>query len=368
MRCPTLDQLPQPSLAQTGWPWTSQTAGDQSGRAALRRGRPESPEIGREALRPYHDSPRITIVTPSFNQGAFLEATIRSVLLQGYPDLEYMVLDGGSTDASVDIIRRYENWLAYWTSEPDQGQADAVNKGWQRATGDILGYINSDDTYAPQTLRYVAETFARNPEIGLVYGRCRVIDEHGGVLRERRVREATLAEILRWSPSIPQPTMFMRRAAVQAVGLLRTDLHYTMDYELSLRIGLRYRWQFIPVLLANMRDHPAAKTAVDPLRHVEEGIEVAKEFFKQDLPADIRELKNKTLATLFVRKARVLARLGRGAEARTVIADALDLCSDPVVRRQAAVARGLSWIGPEAVDCLRRAKRAWLRTFTRGSP
>jgi glycosyltransferase involved in cell wall biosynthesis len=297
-----------------------------------------------------------------------LEATIRSVLLQGYPDLEYMVIDGGSTDGSVEIIRRYANWLTYWTSEPDQGQADAINKGWQRATGDILAYINSDDTYCPNALQLVAETFARNPEVGLVYGRCQVIDEHGAVLRERRVREATLAEVLRWSPSIPQPTMFARRAAVANVGLLRTDLHYTMDYELSLRIGLRYRWQFIPVLLANMRDHPAAKTAVDPLRHVEEGLDVARQFFKQDLPVDIRALQDKTLATLLVRKARVLARLGRSREAHDVIAHALRLCSDPAVRHQAAIARGLSWIGPGPVAGLRQVKRVWLRIFPQGRP
>jgi len=309
--------------------------------------------------------PKITVVTPSLNQAQFLEDTIRSVLSQGYPNLEYMVIDGGSNDGSVDIIRRYEHQLAYWSSRPDNGQADAINNGWQRATGDILAYINSDDTYCPDALRVVAETFARDPQLGLVYGRCHVIDDHGAVLRERRVRDATLAEVLRWSPSIPQPSMFVRRAAVEAVGFLRPDLHHTMDYELSLRIGLKYKWRFIPILLANMRDHPAAKSAVDPLRHVEEGIGVAEQFFTQPLPADLRQLKNQTLATLFIRRARVLSRLGRGAEARAAISRALQLCSDSSVFRKAAVAWAMSWIGAGAINSLRRVKRNWLRTFTR---
>jgi len=300
------------------------------------------------------------------NQGQFLEETIRSVLLQGYPDLEYMVLDAGSTDDSVAIIRRYGAWLAHWTSEPDKGQSDAINKGWRRATGEILAYINSDDTYCPDALRLVAEAFARDPELGLMYGRCHVIDQRSAVLRERRVRAATLADVLRWSPSIPQPTMFVRRAALETVGPLRTDLHYTMDYELTLRIGLKYKWQFLPVVLANMRDHPAAKTAVDPLRHVEEGIGVAEQFFNQTLPANLAGLKNQTLAALFIRRARVLARLGRGAEARKVIARAVELCPDPTIRRPAAAVWAMSWFGSSAIDSLRRVKRNCLRIFTRG--
>jgi len=340
MRCPTLDELPQPPPGKTGWPWTQAS---------------KPPDAG--------PRPRITIVTPSMNQARFLEETIRSVLLQGYPDLEYMVLDGGSKDGSAKVIQRYEKWLTYWTTQPDHGQADAVNSGWRRATGDILAYINSDDTYCPEALRLVAEVFARDPQLGLVYGRCRVIDEHSSVLRERRVGDASLAEVVRWSPSIPQPTMFVRRRAVEAVGFLRPDLQYTMDYEFSLRIGLKYKWQFIPNVLANMRDHPAAKTAIDPLRHIEEGIAVAEQFFSQALPADLNQLKDKTLATLSVRKARVLSRLGRGAEARDAIARALQLCSDVPLRRKATVAWAMSWIGATGINGLRRIKRAGLQTF-----
>jgi glycosyltransferase involved in cell wall biosynthesis len=303
--------------------------------------------------------PRITVVTPSLNQGRFLEETIRSVVGQDYSELEYIIIDGGSTDGSADIIHKYEKQLAYWTSEPDRGQADAINKGWRRATGEILAYINSDDTYCPGALRFVAEAFARDPEGGLVYGRCNVIDEQSAVLRERRAKEVSFPELLRWSPSIPQPTMFVRCAVIESVGLLNTDLQYTMDYELTLRVGMKYKMGFIPHVLANMRDHPAAKTALDPLEHVEEGISVAEKFFGQSLPDDLAGLKDETLAALNIRKARVLSRLGRGAEARAIIASALERCPD--VRSEAVAAWAMSVVGANAIAGLRRLKRAWLR-------
>ncbi|MGD0015988.1 MAG: glycosyltransferase family 2 protein [Verrucomicrobiia bacterium] len=338
MPCPSLSELPPPLTGKTGWPWTQAV----------------------EPL-PAGTWPKITIVTPSFNQAQFLEETIRSVLLQGYPNLEYMVIDGGSTDGSVDVIRRYAPWLAFWTSEPDRGQSDAINKGWQRATGDVLAYLNSDDTYLPGALRWVAETFAQNPSLGLVYGRVCVIDEQSRVLRERPVRQASLAEVLRWSPSIPQPSIFVRRTAVESVGFFNTDLHYTMDYEFSLRIGLRSEMRFIPYLLATMRDHAAAKTARDPLKHVEEGMAVAEKFFTQTLPPNLATLKQQTLAVFCLRRARVLSRLGRGAEARIAIHQALRLHTDTVIIRQAATVWAMSVLGYGIIAQLRRFKRWWLQ-------
>ena len=305
--------------------------------------------------------PRITIVTPSFNQGMFLEETIRSVLDQGYPNLEYMVFDGGSTDNSVEIIRKYEKQLAYWKSEPDRGQADAINKGWKRATGEILAYINSDDTFAPHALQIVAEVFSRHPEVGLVYGRCLVIDEYSKVLRERRVRAASLAEILMWSPSIPQPTMFARRVLVEAAGFLNPELHYTLDYDLAIRVGLTTKIHFIPQVLASMRDHPAAKTAVSPLKHVEEGIVAADAFFEQNLPSPIAALKNQTLAALYLRKARIHCRNNETDQARKLVRQAWRLCRNASILRKSIVVLFMSSLGGSAIGQLRKFKRVLLK-------
>lgn len=143
MRCPTLRELPPPPAGRTGWPWTQDS----------RRLPVAMPDGG-----PW---PRLSVVTPSYNQGQFIEETIRSVLLQGYPNLEYMILDGGSDDDTVDIIRKYAPWLTYWVSEKDRGQAHAINKGLQRATGTVAGYINSDDVYLDGGLAHVGSSFAR---------------------------------------------------------------------------------------------------------------------------------------------------------------------------------------------------------------
>lgn len=145
MRCPTLAELPAPPAGKTGWPWTVET--------------PQLPDR-------QHDGqawPRVSIVTPSFNQGRYIEETIRSVLLQGYPDLEYVVMDGGSTDESLEVIERYAPWLAHWESAPDRGQAHAINKGLDRASGAIHAYLNSDDYYLPGALNSVGASFARSP-------------------------------------------------------------------------------------------------------------------------------------------------------------------------------------------------------------
>jgi glycosyltransferase involved in cell wall biosynthesis len=143
MRCPTLVELPPPPLGKTGWPWTVETpqlAGEMPG------GKPW---------------PRISIVTPSYNQGQFIEETIRSVLLQGYPDLEYIIMDGGSTDGAVEIIRKYGPWLTHWQSRPDSGQAGAINNGLQYANGSVLAWINSDDFYLPGAFRTVGSAIRR---------------------------------------------------------------------------------------------------------------------------------------------------------------------------------------------------------------
>jgi glycosyltransferase involved in cell wall biosynthesis len=178
--------------------------------------------------------PRISIITPSFNQGQFIEQTISSVIDQGYPNLEYIVIDGGSTDGSVETIRKFESGIAYWVSEKDRGQAHAINKGLQRATGDIIAYLNSDDYYLDGALARVADCFSRYPEVDLLHGRCRVVDQDGMKVGERTGSITRYDEILDlwdvwWNRrNFVQPEVFWTKRIGDKIGPFREDLFWVM--------------------------------------------------------------------------------------------------------------------------------------------
>ncbi|RMF85104.1 MAG: glycosyltransferase [Nitrospinota bacterium] len=251
MRCPTLAELPPPPSGKQGWPWTEETPPLSA--AGLGSGR----QKGRVGF-----WPQISIVTPSYNQGAFLEETIRSVLLQGYPHLEYIIIDGGSDDQSLDVIRRYAPWLAYWVSEPDRGQSHAINKGLACSTGEILAWLNSDDFYLPGTLGRVAEEFHTHPELSLLYGDALFVDAESTPLWPYRGRETTLLEKLEYWKGwhVPQPTTFFRRDLYLRIGPLEETFHYGLDYEYFLRAALVYPFHYLPATLATYRRHEMSKT------------------------------------------------------------------------------------------------------------
>lgn len=206
--------------------------------------------------------PRITVVTPSLNQGAYLEQTITSVLEQQYPNLEYMVLDGGSTDNSVEIIRKHEARLTYWVSERDAGQAAAIAHGFARSTGEVLAWLNSDDQYLPGTLATVGRHFAEHPDAGLVYGDYVLLFPDGR--RKVKKKIAFDFEICLYSYlMIPQPSAFWRRSCYQATGGLDVSLRYAMDYDLFLRMGQLARVINLREPLSLFRVHPASKSVAE---------------------------------------------------------------------------------------------------------
>lgn len=200
----------------------------------------------------------VSIITPSFNQASYLEQTILSVLNQDHPRIEYIVVDGASTDNSVDIIKKYKDKLAYWISEKDNGQADAINKGFAIATGEVIAWLNSDDYYFAGTVSAAVKIFEENPDVVLVYGNMLAVDEHGKTFNTLNYEQLTLEDLL-CLQIIGQPAVFMRRSALQKTGGLDPAFHYLLDHYLWIRLAQQGKILHVNQLWAAARYHAEAK-------------------------------------------------------------------------------------------------------------
>ncbi len=241
MRCPTLGELPPPLQGRHGWPWIEESA-------------PLAPLIEEETW------PRISIVTPSYNQGEFIEETIRAILLQGYPNIEYIIIDGGSTDNTVEIIKKYEPHITYWVSEKDRGQSHAINKGFERATGEIYFWINSDDFPAKNTFRFIANAFRQEPSVDVLYGDNCDVDQHSRPLKLTKFSEFSTGDLIARN-RIGQAETYFRSRVWKKYGLTNESLHFIMDYELWIRWALEnVRFKHCPRVLAYFRIHAKSKT------------------------------------------------------------------------------------------------------------
>ena len=209
--------------------------------------------------------PKISLITPSLNQGRFIEATIESVLSQDYPNLEYIVMDGGSSDNTLQVLARYSGQLK-WVSEKDDGQTNAINKGLRMASGEILAYLNADDIYLPGTLLRVARLFMERPEVMWVTGQCHIIDEDNQEVRKLITAYKNFwlrfahPSMLLVTDYISQPATFWRSKILDEFGYPDESLHYAMDYEYWLRLYSKYPPLFIPEYLAAFKIHPHSKT------------------------------------------------------------------------------------------------------------
>jgi len=208
---------------------------------------------------------KITIVTPSYNQATFIERTIESILGQNYPDLEYIVMDGGSTDGTVEILKKYGSQIL-WKSEKDSGQSEAINKGLRMATGDIVAFLNSDDTYEPGSLQAVADYFNKKKDIMWAYGKCHIIDENDLEIRKPitwyknlLLRKYSYRKLLAEN-YISQPATFWRREVHKEIGYINEKEHFTMDYEFWLRLGQKFRAGVINKYIANFRMYDTSKS------------------------------------------------------------------------------------------------------------
>lgn len=238
MRSPSLAELPAPPPGRTGWPWTE-----------------ESPRCDMEK------APRISIVTPSYMQGRFIEQTIRAVLLQGWPDVEYFVLDGGSTDETRAVIGKYAPWLAGWRSERDTGQSAAINEGWAKATGGIRAWINSDDWYLPGAFQAAAAALSAGHEWAV--GGVDDCEEDGRLIKQHTAKPVRFDEVLgRHNYCLNQPGLFWTKRFLEAVGPLNPEMHYSFDHDLCIRgLAAGMEPELIAQPVAAFRRHLATKSA-----------------------------------------------------------------------------------------------------------
>jgi glycosyltransferase involved in cell wall biosynthesis len=207
--------------------------------------------------------PLVTIITPSYNQAHYLEATIHSVLNQDYPNIEYIIVDGGSKDESVDIIQKYQDRLAWWVSEKDKGHADALNKGFSHASGEILAWLNSDDTYLPGAVSEAVVCLKEHPQVGMVYGDAVLIDDAGEVLGRFASKQTDYRRLLRGSVHIPQATTFFRADLWRKVGPLDLSLFFSFDYDLWVRLAKVSSLLYVPRQWANFRLHDQGKSIIN---------------------------------------------------------------------------------------------------------
>lgn len=278
-----LPRLPPPPSVKGGWPWTLES---------------RTPRVGHVEA-----PPKISIVTPSFNQAAYLEETIRSVLLQSYPNLEYIIMDGGSTDGSVEIIRKYEPFLAHWESHKDAGQADAIYRGFERATGDILAWINSDDYYMPSAFAWAVRNLHTSQMANLfiggylwVRGDGRVVCKYYGIAQDHE-------SLLCCGQRFGQMAAFWRREAWLRVGGFDRTLRFCFDYDLFLKLTRLKNPAAIRRPLAAYRAHDATKTATlwERVGRVEEGCLQAQNGL-QEMPVSVRAAHIKR-TTKMIKKA-----------------------------------------------------------------
>lgn len=272
-----IEDLPTPPEGKIGWPWTQASLPLP---AKMPDGSPW---------------PKISIVTPSYNQAQYLEETIRSVLLQNYPNLEYIIIDGGSTDGSVEIIKKYEPWLTYWVSEPDRGQTYAINKGIKHCNSEIFAFINSDDFYYPDTFQEIAQLYhlhGRKPTTWIC-GRINQVNEQGSILAMRQNRYGTDPldwYLHRWrekGTSIIQPASFWSFAIFDQVGLFDENFSYSFDYEFFVRLfSLGIKYIDSPGIFTAFRIHSHSKTKSSSTFFVEEDYQIAEKYFEQNHQID----------------------------------------------------------------------------------
>jgi glycosyltransferase involved in cell wall biosynthesis len=236
--------------------------------------------------------PLVSIITPSFNKGPYIEETILSIRNQTYENIEHIVIDAGSTDETISILEKYHKDLK-WISEPDRGQSDAINKGWRMARGDVIAYLNADDTYLPDAVESAVAFFEKNPDIHMVYGDGIITDESGKNPRTIRSNEFNLKSLVFCQDTIFQPSVFLRKEVFITIGDVDVDLHLAMDLDYWLRTALVYKIGYIPKPLSIAKIYQDAKSSALMFRYVREYEHILEKLFASaSIPREILTCKN----------------------------------------------------------------------------
>lgn len=254
------------------------------------------------------DIPKISIITPSFNQGAFIEETIQSVISQSYPNIEYIIIDGKSTDNTMELLKKYENRL-FWISEPDTGQTNAINKGVRLAKGEIIAYINSDDLYLPCTLEKVVHFFQENPEVAALYGNIIHIDKDSNELERYKPGKLNPKRILLENFYLPQPTLFFKRKVLEKIGFFDESMDVAMDFDYWVRISQFFQLGYLDDFLASARLYPETKSASRQLKYFDESMRILEKYLQQN-PEASSHFKHKARSLVYINGAR--SRIGAG--------------------------------------------------------
>ncbi|MBL8100359.1 MAG: glycosyltransferase [Anaerolineales bacterium] len=267
----------------------------------------------------------VSIITPSYNQAKYLEQTIQSVLTQAYPNIECIVIDGGSNDSSVEVIKKYQDKLAYWVSEKDNGQAHAINKGFEKANGEIVAWLNSDDYYLPNTINQVVKTFEENPNAVLVYGNMLAVDENGKTFNTLNYKQLTLEDLICFQ-IIGQPAVFFRKSALQKTKGLNLDFHFLLDHLFWIEITQHGKMLHVNQTWSAARYHAEAKNRAKAAEFGAEAFRIL-DFVKQDknLAPIFEKVKKRAFASAHRVNARYLLDGGLPAKALSAWFQALTI-------------------------------------------
>ena len=307
--------------------------------------------------------PLVSIITPSYNQAEFLGEAMRSVLDQDYPRIEYIVCDGGSNDGSIDIIRSHADRLAWWYSERDGGQSVAINRGLARARGDIVAWLNSDDRYLPGAVSAAVRALGANPGAGLVYGDLDLINARGRRIGRFATGPYSFADQLTQRLTIPQPASFWRAEVVRAVGGVRDDLHYAMDFEYWIRIGRRFPMVYLAERLAEFRLSEGSKGMAACARWGPEFLRILDDLYADaEAARALAHLKSEAYAGAYLHGATWFLAAGDTARARAWLGQAFATHRGVLRQRVWWTSSGRAMLGGALYGLARRVKHTVRRT------